>query len=58
MDEQPQEPVSTRPEDQPGYGVDRTQIRALLELTPAERLDLFVASARNLAEFIAKTRFV
>ena len=57
MTEQLREPVE-RPEDKPGYGVDRTQIRALLELTPAERLEIFVASARNVAEFVASARFV
>jgi hypothetical protein len=47
-----------RPEETPGQGVDRSQIRRLLELTPDERLELFVASARNVAEFVAGARFV
>jgi hypothetical protein len=55
MKEQLQEPVE-RPEYKPGDGVDRTQIRALLELTPAERLKTFVASARNVAEMLANMR--
>jgi len=39
-----------------GTGVDRSQIRALLRLTPAERGDLAVAAARNLAAFKAAAR--
>lgn len=33
-----------------GEGVDRTAIRELLRLTPAERLELAVEEARNLSE--------
>ena len=57
MPEEPQEKVE-RPEEKPGYGVDRSQIRRLLELTPEERLEVFVASARNVAELVASARFV
>jgi transcriptional regulator with XRE-family HTH domain len=32
----------------PGWGVDRTQIRELLTLTPDERIQLLADSARNL----------
>ncbi len=39
-----------------GEGVDRTVIRRLLELTPAERFRLAVEEARNLAKFEAKLR--
>jgi hypothetical protein len=39
------------PEPKPGTGVDRTTIRRLLNLTPAERIRLLVEEARNLAEF-------
>ncbi len=56
MTEERQEPVE-RPEDKPGYGVDRTHMRALLELTPAERLEIFVASAQNVAKLVASARF-
>ena len=37
----------------PGYGVDRTQIRELLRLTPEGRLQVAVASANNLARLLA-----
>ena len=37
-------------------GVDRTVIRRLLELTPAERFRLAVEEARNLAAFDARLR--
>ena len=57
MTEEPRENVE-RPEEKPGAGVDRSQIRRLLELTPEERLEMFVASARNVAEFVASARFV
>jgi hypothetical protein len=39
------------PEPRPGAGVDRTLIRRLLDLTPAERIHLLVEEARNMAEF-------
>jgi transcriptional regulator with XRE-family HTH domain len=35
-------------EPKAGYGVDRTQIRAMLALTPADRLRLLTADARSL----------
>lgn len=56
MTEKPREPE--KPEVTPGYGVDRSQIRRLLELTPEERLALFVDSARNVAELVATARVV
>lgn len=37
---------------EPGYGIDRTQIRLLLELDPRERLDLAVEEAHNLDRFL------
>ena len=43
-------------EKKPGTGIDRTVIRDLLVLTPAQRLELMIESARNLADFLAKTR--
>jgi hypothetical protein len=46
-------------EHKPGYGVDRTQIRALLALTPEKRVEIFVASARNVAairDYVSKNR--
>jgi len=39
-----------------GSGVDRTLIRPLLALTPAERLDVATASARNLDDLIRSRR--
>jgi transcriptional regulator with XRE-family HTH domain len=45
--------VQRRP---PGWGVDRTQIRELLKLTPAERVRLQAASSRNLHDFYSKLR--
>jgi hypothetical protein len=57
MVEQPRAPVSSE-EQKPGYGVDRTQIRQLLPLTPQERLRIAVESARNLAEMLEKMRRV
>ena len=36
----------------PGSGVDLTQIRERLRLTPDERLDLLARSANNLAGFL------
>jgi hypothetical protein len=47
-----------QPEAKPGVGVDRSQIRRLLALTPQERLEVFVASARNVAQFVASARVV
>lgn len=45
-------------QSKPGEGVDRTQIRRLLQLTPGERLEVFIASARNVAELVAGARIV
>ncbi|HJP89221.1 MAG TPA: helix-turn-helix domain-containing protein [Candidatus Limnocylindrales bacterium] len=39
-----------------GVGVDRTQIRELLRLSPAERLRLAEADARSVAAFDAAVR--
>jgi hypothetical protein len=44
-------------EEKPGAGVDRTVIRNLLALTPAERVRLLIESARNAAEIRDKMRF-
>lgn len=40
----------------PGEGVDRTQIRKLLAVSPAERLRMLVVEARNVAAFVAAAR--
>lgn len=40
----------------PDSGVDRTLIRRLLVLTPAERARLAVESARNVAKILAARR--
>ena len=45
-------------EQEAGTGVDRTLIRNMLRLTPAERAKVVIASARNLAELLAKARRV
>lgn len=45
-------------EQKPGTGVDRTQIRAMLALTPADRAELIVDAARKLAEILAYARRV
>jgi transcriptional regulator with XRE-family HTH domain len=37
---------------EPGQGIDRTQIRRLLQLTPRQRLDLAVEEARALDRFL------
>ncbi len=39
-----------------GEGIERSAIRRLLRLTPAERAQLAVKEARALADFDAKTR--
>ena len=39
-----------------GYGVDRTLIRQLLDVTPAERLRIGIESARNVADLFARLR--
>ncbi len=61
MTEEPRE-LEERPEEKlgekPGYGVDRSQIRRLLALSPEERLVVFVDSARNVAELVAGARIV
>ncbi len=40
----------------PGEGVDRTQIRERLRLTPTERVDHAVAAARNIERFRGAAR--
>lgn len=37
---------------EPGFGIDRTQIRLLLQLSPRERLDLAVEDAKGLHRFL------
>ena len=53
MAEQQTEPTV---EQKPGTGVDRTLIRQLLTLTPAERVKLAVREANNLARLMEKMR--
>lgn len=48
--------VDSREEPQQDSGVDRTQIRERLALTPAERARVFVESARNVARIKANLR--
>jgi hypothetical protein len=48
--------VEPQIEQKPGTGVDRTLIRSLLALTPAERARIAVESARNLTALLAKVR--
>ena len=43
-------------EQKPGTGVDRTLIRRMLALSPAERLKLLVEEARNTEELFGKMR--
>jgi hypothetical protein len=43
-------------EQKPGTGVDRTLIRRMLVLTPAERLKVLVEEARNVSDLLAKMR--
>jgi len=54
MGNEPHDPAHA--EHPPGYGIDRTLIRRLLDLTPAERLRIGVESARNVAELFARLR--
>jgi transcriptional regulator with XRE-family HTH domain len=42
----------------PGQGVDRTQFRDLLRLTPSQRFDYAVRSANNLARLLASAKKV
>jgi hypothetical protein len=42
--------------DTPGTGIDRTTIRRMLKLTPAERIKLAVIEAHNLARLMEKMR--
>jgi hypothetical protein len=43
-------------EQKPGFGVDRTLIRRMLLMTPADRLKTLVAEARNVSELFARMR--
>jgi len=43
-------------EVKPGTGVDRTMIRKLLAVSPAERLRMLVVEARNVSELMAKMK--
>lgn len=43
-------------QDKPGTGVDRSQIRAMLSVTPAERLKMLVQEARNLDALFVNLR--
>jgi transcriptional regulator with XRE-family HTH domain len=45
-------------EDVPGSGVDRSQIRERLRLSPTERLGAAVGSQRNIARMIARASAV
>lgn len=45
-------------EQKPGTGIDRTLIREMLALTPAERARLIIDAARTLSEILAKARRV
>jgi hypothetical protein len=52
MDEdQEQEEERRRVAALPGAGIDRTAIRRLLAMTPAERILLLVEEVRNLEQF-------
>ena len=44
------------PEQKPGAGIDRTVMRRLLELTPAERLKIAVEEANRLEHFFNTMR--
>ena len=57
MAEQSKPAEQSKVEDKPGAGVDRTTIRELLRLTPAERLKLMVAETNKVEEFFSKLRF-
>lgn len=43
-------------EQKPGFGIDRTVIHRMLQLTPAERIKLAVLEAHNLARLMEKMR--
>jgi hypothetical protein len=43
-------------EQKPGMGIDRTLIRRMLLMTPADRLKTLVDEARNVSELFAKMR--
>jgi hypothetical protein len=43
-------------EQKPGTGVDRTLIRRMLMMTPADCLNTLVDEARNISELFAKMR--
>jgi hypothetical protein len=54
--------MEPRAEDQqedrnkPGYGIDRTLIRRMLDLTPAERIEHAVVASRNVKELLSKMK--
>jgi hypothetical protein len=50
--------VEPQTEQKPGTGVDRTLIRQMLALTPAERARTIVESARNVAKVFSRARRV
>ncbi len=47
--------LDTRPIP-PGYGVDRTLIQEMLQLSPDERVDRGAASSRNLSGMLSQMR--
>jgi hypothetical protein len=53
MEQPTAEPVV---EQKPGTGIDRTTIRRMLKLTPAERVRIAVIEANNLARLMEKMR--
>jgi len=50
------EPTAAVEEQKPGTGVDRTQIRRLLAVSPAERVRMLVVESRNVTALLAKMR--
>jgi hypothetical protein len=51
-----EQPTETPGEQKPGYGIDRTLIHRLLELTPGERVRMMVREANNLEKLMEKLR--
>lgn len=50
------EQKDARIQEKPGTGIDRTLIHRLLMLTPAERVQMMVREARNLATLDTRLR--
>lgn len=50
------EPTVAVEDQKPGEGVDRTQIRRLLQVSPAERVRMLVVESRNVTALLAKMR--